>query len=153
MLVYRICDDKEMSLILSERSFNSIGKEYEINSKLNNHQYNKNTKYLHFFKEYSDVFYLSSSDKTYICIFDIPDDILLRYKGIGKYLDRLLFEKLEQVEEYAIPSELILFDYLVSVDKISKDLLFEEFLANDCRDKLTKGYIDSLILKNNQHKS
>ena len=149
MLVYRICDDREITTIINERSFNNIGKKYISNNKLSTHKYDPNKKYIHFFKKYSDIFYLNTAEKTYICIYDIPDNILEQSKGIGFYIDRMMMRNLESVEEYAIDIDLLSFDYLIQADKIQGLLLYEEYLGNDYRDKIIKGYINSKTLKKN----
>lgn len=50
MIVYGICKKNEIDMILNEKNFQNIGKTYEINEKVNTHQYKNNQKYIHFLK-------------------------------------------------------------------------------------------------------
>ena len=140
MVVYRLCNELEFQKILNTMSFNDIGSLYSDNSKLNNHKYQANQKYLHFFKDYNSLFYLCLKPGSYICTYDIPDNLLEKYVGIGQYLDIIFMRKLENAIEYAIPNDEILFDYLKRIDKVSKYIDYEEYLDGDYKSSLETLY-------------
>ena len=140
MTVYRLCNELEFQKILNTMSFDDIGSLCCNNSKRNNHRYKSNQKYLHFFKDYDSLFYLYLKSGTYICTYDIPDEILEKYVGVGKYLDRMYMKKIESVTEYSIPNAEISFDYLKSIEKISRDIEYEEYIDDDYKDSLELVY-------------
>ena len=117
MLVYRICKEPEMESLLNTKSFTNVGKNFKINSKMNNHNYKEEKKYLHFFKFKNDIFYLNLAKNYFLCTYDIPDDILKEKHGIGLYLDLFKFNNLIEVEEYAIETDLLKIEYLVKVER------------------------------------
>ena len=127
-MVYRLCNPVEIQEILNSKCFQNVGKVCRNNPKYNNHQYQENQKYLHFFQNYDSLFYLYVKKGTYICEYDIPEEILEKYKGTGIYLDRIFMEKLESVTEYAIPSEKIEWDYSQKVDRVMLDYDIEDYL-------------------------
>ena len=140
MVVYRLCNELEFQKILNTMSFNDIGSLCSYNSKLNNHKYQANQKYLHFFKDYNSLFYLCLKPGSYICAYDIPDNLLEKYVGIGQYLDIIFMRKLENAIEYAIPNDEILFDYLKRIDKVSKYIDYEDYLDGDYKSSLETLY-------------
>ena len=147
MVVYRLCNELEFQRILNTMAFDDVGCLCSNNSKLNNHKYKTNQKYLHFFKEFSSLFYLYLKPKSYICTYDIPDELLEKYLGVGQYLDIVFMRKLEKAVEYAIPNSEILFEYLKKVEKVSKYIDYEEYLDDDYRDSLEVVYsIQSKVL-------
>ena len=126
MFVYRVCSRDEVFSILKNRSLDEIGHFYSIDSKKNTHTYHPNKKYLHFFEKYSDVFYLDSSKNQYICIYDIAEDTLEKSRGIGYYLDRVFFENLQEVPEFAVDVSLLSFQDLIQIDQIIDTIFFED---------------------------
>ena len=79
MLVYRICKKSELERIFEDNNFTNVGYNFPV-SDLNTHNYTENSKYLHFFLKKESIFYLRTLKDRYICIYDIPEDILNRYK-------------------------------------------------------------------------
>lgn len=140
MLVYRICKELEIRKIFENDSLNDIGKAFINNKKINNHNYEPNKKYLHFFKEYSSVFYLNTESGYYICTFDIPEFILENNAGEGYYLDITNWRNKEKVTEYAIKTEELDFNYLIKIDKITEYIDYEDYLYNEYTDKLETIY-------------
>lgn len=128
MIVYRLCSKEEVDLILERRELTEIGKTFSNNKELNNHNYDSNRKYLHFFASKSSLFYLCVTTGTYICTYDIPTDILNKYIGEGYYLDRLYLKNLNKVIEYAVPSDEILFEYLQKIERIKSYVDYEDYL-------------------------
>ena len=57
--------------------------------------------------------------------------MILSVHGYGNYRDYVRFTTLIKVEEFAIPSKLIKFDYLKSVYKIIKNIDFEDFFEDE----------------------
>lgn len=129
MKVFRLCRENEVKQILDTKSFEYIGN-YCRNSEKNSHIYNENIKYLHFFKNKSDLLYLNTLTNRFICVYNIPKEILSMYSGYGKYRDYIRFITLNKVEEFAVPSSIIKFDYLSSISKIVKDIDFEDMCEN-----------------------
>ena len=130
MQVYRLSNKDEVERILSTHSFDGIGKEREVNPKLNNHSYQSNTRYLHFFKDFSSIFYLFPDEGKYICTYDFPEEILSSTMGEGKYLDYLFYRNLQTTHEYAIPEERINFSHLVGISRINRELEVEDYIAD-----------------------
>lgn len=130
MIVYRICKRTELQKIFEYNNFTNVGYNFSILD-LNTHNYNKNSKYLHFFKNKESIFYLRTLKDRYICVYDIPEDILNRYKGIGYYLDYINYRILNEVTEYAIENNVIDLKFLKQVGYIKRDIEFEEYL-DDC---------------------
>ena len=144
MLVYRICNQEEKDILLSRKSFDNIGKLCSIDNKKNTHNYKYGKKYIHFFKDIDSIFYLKTTKNHYICTYDIYDELLINYKAVGFYLDRMFLRKIDSVIEYALESDLIHFDYLCSIDRIDEDIDFDDCIDGSFYDKLTNIY-----LKNN----
>ena len=140
MIVYRLCNETEYQKIMTTKSFDDVGNICNNNSKFNNHKYLPNQKYLHFFKEYDSLFYLYLKSGTYICTYDIPDELLDKYMGIGKYLDRVFMRKLENVNEYAIPNNEILFNYLIKIEKVSISIEFEDYINENVTEQFEIVY-------------
>ena len=141
MLVYRICNNNEISKILTNKSLNEIGKKYHTNKLINTHNYKNNIKYIHFYKDFNSIFYLNTNKNFYICTYNIPDNILDNCIGIGYYLDREFLRNIENVYEYAIDSKLVLFDYLLKIDKITDNIDFDDYIYNSYLDKLETIYL------------
>ena len=148
MVVYRLCSESEFQKILDTMSFDDIGSLCSDNRKLNNHKYQINKKYLHFFKDYDSLFYLYLKPESYICTYNIPDELLEEYIGIGEYLDIVFMRKVESVIEYAIPNDEIVFDYLKRIERVIKYIDYEEYLNDDYKSSLEKVYDrESMVLK------
>lgn len=130
MKVFRLCREEEIKQILNNQSCENVGS-YCSNSEKNSHNYNEDVKYLHFFKKKSDLLYLNTFVGRYICIYDIPDEMLSKFYGYGNYRDYIRFVTLNKVEEFAVPSKLIKFDYLKSVSVITQNIDFEDFFEDD----------------------
>ncbi len=140
MLVYRICNEREITLILKERSCENIGNYFSNNQNKNTHNYKENKRYIHFFRNYSDIFYFDFMENKYICTYDIPDKILKTGEGKGYYLDRIMFQNVTEVFEYAVESNLIDFEYLKQIDMITSIVSFEEYLFGDFKNKIREVY-------------
>jgi len=125
MKLYRLCRRAEVQQILDNQSFDNVGN-YCCNSERNSHKYNESIRYLHFFKNKSDLLYLNTLVGRFICIYDIPEHLLSEYGGYGKYRDYFKFVKLINVEEFAIPSQYIKFDFLENVFEIIRDIDIED---------------------------
>ena len=141
MIVYRLCREDEIQQILNSQSFSEVGNFCRNNSERNTHHYDENIKYLHFFKTKTDLLYLNTLKGRYICVYDIPEELLLKHYGLGKYRDYVRFAHLNQVEEFAIPTNLIKFDYLQSIDRIIKDIDVEDFYEE------TQGHLEEVYCK------
>ena len=137
MKVFRLCREDEVKQILNSKSFENVGN-YCRNSERNSHNYNEDVRYLHFFKNKSDLLYLNTLANRFICVYDIPKEFLSSYYGHGKYRDYIRFVTLNKVEEFAIPAASIRFDYLNLIVKIIKDIDFEDMYENPNLSGLTQ---------------
>lgn len=127
MKVVRLCNKCEVEEILQRRSFEHVGHKCEIDSKKNTHQYLSDKKYMHFFKNEIGILHLSPTKGKYICVYDIPEDILKASEGRGFYYDFINFKTIQEIEEYAISNEEIKFGYLDKVFIIDKDIDFDYY--------------------------
>lgn len=140
MKVYRLCRKNEIDRILGSKNFEDVGDAFQ-NSDKNTHNYIPNEKYMHFFKDKSGLLYLNTLKDRYICVYDIPNEILDKHSGKGKYLNFIAFSFYDEVTEYAIPSKLINFNYLKSIEKIIKDIDYEDFY----QDENLNGFVDNIF--------
>lgn len=130
MIVYRICKKNEIDSIFNSSSFSSIGNFCGVFNG-NSHSYMKNKKYMHFFDKKINILYLNPSKEEYLCEYNISDEILERYKGIGEYLDFIYWKSISKVEEYAIPSELIVFDNLEKIYSIKDYIEYDDLIEDE----------------------
>ena len=140
MLVYRLCKEEEYNSIMNTKSYDDIGSVCNKNRWLNNHSYQPNQKYLHFFKDFDSIFYCYLKEGTYVCTYELPDELLEQYAGIGKYVDRMFMRKHEMVTEYAIPNEKISFIFLRKIERVNQSIDFEDYLADEYQDFLETVY-------------
>ena len=143
MLVYRVCSKSEIIKLINNKSFDEIGSKYE-NIQNNNHNYIPNTFYMHFFKNKEDIFYLSNTLKRFICTFDIDENLLEEYKGIGKYINKINLRKDDYVIEYAIPSNLISLINLKSIEVLPLNFNYFNYLD-------LKDYQSTFIYSEKEH--
>lgn len=133
MIIYRICKREELINIFSYYTFK--GKVMKNDFSLNNHNYHVDKEYLHFFSNLDSVFYLRTLKERYLCIYDIPINILNKYEGIGYYLDYFNFYNLNEIVEYAIDSNELELKYIKSVSYIKEDIDIDDYLTGynlDC---------------------
>ena len=130
MEVFRLCRQDEIKKILTQKSFANVGQTCRNNPELNSHNYRANVKYLHFFKDKTDLLYLNTTAGRFICTYDIPEKLLKQTAGQGKYKDYIAFKTLCNVDEYAIPVNHLKFEHLQTVNQIIKDFDFEDIHEN-----------------------
>lgn len=121
---------------------NNIGvihnEDYLFKNFANTHDYIPGVRYMHFFKDFSSLYYGLIYGKGFnICTYDIDDELLSRYKGMGKYY--YFDTEYSLLEEYAIPSKLISVDYLISVEKIT--MKFGNATKRKCMEKYIAPFI------------
>ena len=156
MVVYRVCKKEEIDNILDDKSFMNVGNNFNY-SCINNHSYNKDKKYLHFFLNLDSILYLRTLKDRYICIYDIEDNLLKRNEGIGYYLNYVSYNTLDEVIEYKLENKELNFNNLKQVYYIDKYIDYEDFFDNfdiskiadmiyDVGDMKTKSK-NSMILK------
>lgn len=126
MLVYRICKKEEIEKLFKNHNIEDIGNCFSL-TEVNNHHYEPNQKYLHFFKDKDSILHFLLKEK-YLCIYDIPEDILKQYEGIGYYLDYFKFAIKIEVDEYAIRSNKLNFDYLEKIYYIKEEIDLDDYL-------------------------
>ena len=122
MIVYRVCKEEEYYQILCDKEFINIGRYFnnEETKTMNTHNYKENTRYLHFFRDLNtSISYLAVVEGTYVCKYDIPDEILKQSEGLGYYIDVQNYNH-HEVFEYAVESNKIVFDYLKQVIYINE---------------------------------
>ena len=128
MLVYRVSSQKEIDKLFQNRDIKDIGN-YCTKTDVNNHEYEENSKYIHFFKEKSSIFHFLLRGK-YICEYDIPNEILEKYEGVGYYHNYYGFKSMVEVVEYAVKCCELDFNYLNKVE-YSKEELEPEYYLDD----------------------
>ena len=128
MNIYRICNRYEIDQIFNNEDFSNIGGlgikyiQYKENKNINEHEYNPNKRYLHFFKSKDSIIYWNTLKDNYICTYNIPEYILDNHLKNGIYLNPFNFKKRVYIPEYAIESNKIKKDYLIKVEKIKEDI-------------------------------
>ena len=133
MLVYRLCKIGEVNKLLKEKSFENVGTpgqlliERQHEKNVNNHVYDYQKTYLHFYKRLQSIFYLYTEDK-YLCTYDIPDEILAKYQGYGFYYDYRDRSRAVSTVEYAIDINELSFNYLCKIDRIIEYIDYEDYL-------------------------
>ncbi len=125
MQIYRLCKSKEYESILENRNFEYVGQEFQINPQKNTHQYLPNVKYMHFFENEISILYLAGYKGDYIFAYDVPDEILNSSKGCGFYFDFINFSSTCKVNEYAIDTKKMRFEYIKRIYSITQDLDFD----------------------------
>ncbi len=140
MEVYRYLSEYELKAWQEDRR-DELGSYFYESEKTfsNNHRYKRNEKYLHFFKNITDIKYIKSIDECvyyehFLCKFDIPLGILLLHSGNGEYFASIEEENVEKIREFAIPVRNIKTEYLqgfVSIKKLTKTELRGN-LTQDC---------------------
>ncbi len=150
MVVYRLCSKDEIDKIFANSSFLNVGvlgKEFHKENDevdLNSHNYVENELYMHFFPKFIDLFYLGLEEGMYICFYDVPFDILKENVGYGEYVDFFTYKIPRKIEEFAIESKKIDFDYLLRVDKINSNINIEDYFA----DETLNGFCETIYKKN-----
>ena len=124
---------EEVERILKGKKFDKIGCQREPDEHLNTHQYQKDVYYMHFFLAEDSLFYIYLERNYCICIYEIPDDLVNTYYGKGYYPNRKCIRDgqhciLEEVEECAIPSQLMDFSYLRAVYVLNSYPIYEDYL-------------------------
>lgn len=119
MKAYRYLREEELNSILAG-DVENIGREYDAKkfSKVNSHKYKQGVKYLHFFRNRKGIKHIQDLHKTdfsdyYICEFEIPMLVMMRYLGYGIYETGGYKYYNEKFAEFAIPSSEIKPEYLV----------------------------------------
>lgn len=129
MLVYRMGNALEKDIIFSGKRFDVVGNTFN-NGFLNTHKYDEKN-YMHFFKNKEDLIRFGILPGYYVFTYDIPEELLAGNYGVGYYDNPDGFCFKYAIEEYALHSEDVLFEYLTCVEYISDDLFFvssfEEF--------------------------
>lgn len=125
MRVFRLCNKSELEKIAESEDLRLVGKSYKVDPIKNTHQYQEEKRYMHFFEDEMGLLYLSPKKGKYICIYDIPDEVLEKLKGYGNYADFIDLETIRKVTEYAVPSEQVKMSYLRYIYIINEDLDFD----------------------------
>lgn len=124
MKLYRLCNKTEVELIFKERNFINVGHECYDNHTCT-HRYKYGINYMHFFDNEINLLYMNPSKEKYVCIYNVPVEILENSLGKGMYLDFINLKNIEKVDEYAIESEKIRFEYLKMVYSINNMVDFD----------------------------
>lgn len=130
---------------------NNIGvihnEDYLFKNFANTHDYIPGVRYMHFFKDFSSLYYGLIYGKGFnVCTYDIDDELLSKYKGMGKYY---YFDTKCSLLEYAIPSNMIKFDNLISAseivgyDDIVDDYKYRDVYVKDRKKVLVKKIFNS----------
>ena len=110
-----------------------------FNDGINTHNYEKGVSYLHFFHFYegaleyvSGIDSIGCDDKCYIVSYDISDDILDKYRGLGIYPESI---------HPAVP----LLEYAIPVDKLDNHFITGEIRKYNLRDEYSLEYKNYLL--------
>ena len=82
--------------------------------------------------------YLNCLKGRYIAVYDLPEALLERRKGTGKYRDFVSFLNLHTVQEYAISTRQLKPYNLVAVYEIVHDIDYEDIWLGDPISKFVK---------------
>lgn len=145
MFVYRVCSYEEIEFIFKNYDFSEVGN-YFKESGLNTHFYDANERYIHFFHDKEGIMNRTLKNQ-YLCVYNIPDEILKDCDGIGYYSDDC-FETYIEVKEYAVKSSQIKFDYLIKVDRINAYIDLDDYIEDS---ELTK-FLEPVYRKENGKK-
>lgn len=126
-----------------------------FNDGFNTHKYKSGVKYLHFFHYYEGAIeyvtgipFMGWDGRCYIAAYDIPDDLLDKYRGLGIY-PRIIHSDIP-VLEYAIPYEKLDNEFIVgSLRKYELSEDYSEEYLRYMQGEYQK-YIDSLDDTNKQ---
>ncbi len=144
MIVYRVCKKNEIDKIFEDNNFQNVGSNY-YGTTINNHDYDVEKKYLHFFQNIDSILFLKTLKDRYLCVYDIPDNILNENVGIGHYWDFINYSDLKEVLEYAISTDILTMDNLKQIYYIKNEIDYEELLENDIN-----SFIDIVYNKSNE---
>lgn len=131
MQVYRNCCFHEIIEILNNKNFNNVGSFFKEDPNINTFKYLENIRYMHFFRNEYSVLHKDTSPGRFICTYNIPYSILEEYFGYGYYKDFINLKNKIKVEEYAIPSDKMKFEYLISADELTSYVDFEDLIDAD----------------------
>jgi len=150
MILYRICSEIEVDLIL-DNDFNEVGSlganliEYQNQKGMNNHKYDPNKYYMHFYKEKDNVLFGNATTGNYVCTYDLPDDILEGKLCFGKYNGYFYGNNEINVSEYAIESEKIQKEYLQKIERVKEDIcITDDDFPDSLDDFFEPVYVKSL---------
>lgn len=129
MKVYRYTSIEELQYVLSGENDN-LGR-YFIRSACNTHRYNKNKKYLHFFKHEESIEEIKRinrrNNEYYLCVYDIPKLVLLAGRGYGYYSGHGYKDDRSKLIEYIIPNDRFKSQWLISYTKVKdKEIEIEQ---------------------------
>ncbi len=106
----------------------------EYNHGLNTHDYKKGVRYLHFFHFYEGAIeYVSGipsmgwDDSCYIASYDVPEDLLVKYRGLGVYPE-------------SIHSAVPLLEYAIPFGELDDSFIVGEAKLYNFRDKYSEEY-------------
>ena len=118
MLVYRTCMQSELFKILDSRSFDNIGKSIDNFN-------NRDRLYLCFYDNFDDVLKLNNDNCNYVCVYDIPEKILINSECYHNVIVSNLVGK-----KYIIPIKLLSIKYFLCYEEIKCNMLISECELN-----------------------
>jgi hypothetical protein len=152
MILYRICSDREVNLIL-DNDFSKVGSlganliEYQNEKGMNNHKYNPDKYYMHFYKDKGNVLFMNVFAGSYVCTYDLPDDMLEGKLRVGKYTGYFYGNNEINVCEYAIESEMIKKEYLQKIERTKEDIcITDDDFPDSLDDFFEPVYVKTLKL-------
>ena len=154
MIVYRVCKKIEIDKIFEDNNFQNVGSNY-CGTTINDHKYDKDSKFLHFFPNKDSILFLKTLKDRYFCVYDIPDEILNENMGTGYYLDFINYRDMKEVVEYAISTDIITIDNLKQIYYIKNEIDYEDLLDNDIDSfiDIICDKSDKEIIQSNQEES
>ena len=154
MLVYRLSRKEEIDNILKNKTLENIGtegktyikEEKEVN--LNNHHYEENERYLHFFPNIEYILYINPEKDMYLCYYDIPDEILNKNLGVGEYKDYFILSIPRKIPEYSINIKDLDINYLEEIDLITDNICIEDYIEDETLSNFLEPVYTKTNLKN-----
>ena len=120
MKVYRYLTEEEFNKF-KDGDLSEVGSFYDKQTfkGKNTHRYKEKIRYLHFYKNKNDIekvqkLHNKNIEDYYICTFDMPSILLIGYMGYGYYDGKGYDCDHEKVVEFAIPTDKIRCEYLIS---------------------------------------
>ena len=148
MILYRICSNREVNLILNN-NFSEVGSlganliEYQNQKGMNNHKYEVDKYYMHFYKDKDNILFGNAFAGNYVCTYDIPDEILDNNFEYGQYLSPFDLESIVSVPEYAIESNKIKKEYIKTIEIIKETI----DLCDDDYPNSLDGFFERIYVK------
>ncbi|MDE5539154.1 MAG: hypothetical protein K2J20_01560, partial [Bacilli bacterium] len=124
--IYRACSREEVDYLLDNGDIKEMGS-FCCYLGCNSHKAEIGCKYLYFFLSKKAILYMCPEEGMCVCTYDIPEDVLAKYEGVGYYSDYIRGTLIISVKEFAVKSEEMKFEYLKKAELLLKDIDYRDF--------------------------